>query len=71
MMGIKERDFQPLPNISLEELVPSRHFYRHLESKLDLSFVRDLARDKRRTRTLLCMVLGTVVIDVLLRLITG
>lgn len=25
---------------SLEELVPANHFYRHLEAKLDLSFVR-------------------------------
>jgi transposase len=27
--------------VSLEELVPPTHFYRHLEAKLDLSFVRD------------------------------
>jgi transposase len=27
--------------VSLEELVPPDHFYRHLEAKLDLSFVRD------------------------------
>ena len=26
---------------SLEDLVPQNHFYRHLEAKLDLSFVRD------------------------------
>src|SRR4029079_5522684 len=30
---------------SLEELVPADHFYRHLERALDLSFVRELARD--------------------------
>jgi transposase len=30
---------------SLEALVPAGHFYRHLERSLDLSFVRDLARD--------------------------
>jgi hypothetical protein len=42
MMGIKERDFQPLPdNVSLEELVPKDNFYRRLEATLDLSFVRD------------------------------
>ncbi|MDP9365578.1 MAG: transposase [Chloroflexota bacterium] len=29
---------------SLEALVPRDHFYRHLEAKLDLSFVRDWAR---------------------------
>jgi transposase len=26
--------------VSLEDLVPQNHFYRHLEAKLDLSFVR-------------------------------
>jgi transposase len=41
MMGKKERDFAPLINVSVEELVPQDHFYRHLERKLDLSFVRE------------------------------
>src|SRR5215217_4910081 len=27
--------------VSLEDLVPANHFYRHLEAKLDLGFVRD------------------------------
>jgi hypothetical protein len=27
--------------VSLEGLVPANHFYRHLEAKLDLSFVRE------------------------------
>src|SRR3712207_383533 len=27
--------------VSLEALVPTEHFYRHLETKLDLSFVRE------------------------------
>jgi hypothetical protein len=27
--------------VSLEDLVPSRNFSRHLEARLDLSFVRD------------------------------
>ncbi len=40
MMGLKERAFAPLAAVSLEELVPQDHFYRHLERKLDLSFVR-------------------------------
>src|SRR3954454_21407250 len=31
--------------ISLEDLVPRDHFYRHLEAKLDLSFVRCWARE--------------------------
>ena len=40
MMGMKERAFAPLTHMSLEELVPQDHFYRDLERKLDLSFVR-------------------------------
>ena len=43
MMGKKERNFSPLPSdVSLEELVPKDNFYRRLEARLDLSFVRDL-----------------------------
>src|SRR3954471_5876091 len=42
MMGIKARSFAPLCNRSLEDLVPSGNFYRHLEAKLDLGFVREL-----------------------------
>src|SRR5919109_4840367 len=45
MMGTKARVFAPLPPVSLEELVPPDHFYRHLERVLDLGFVRDLVRD--------------------------
>ena len=45
MMGTKARHFAPLPPVSLEELVPSDHFYRHLERVLDLGFVRELVRD--------------------------
>jgi transposase len=46
MMGKKIRNFAPLPpNLSLEELVPKDNFYRHLDQKLDLSFVRDLVED--------------------------
>ena len=40
MMGTKERTFAPLVKVSLEDLVPADHFYRHLERTLDLSFVR-------------------------------
>ncbi len=29
----------------LEDLVPITHFYRHLDSVLDLSFVRDLVKE--------------------------
>ena len=39
MMGKKERRFAPLIHVSLEELVPKDHFYRHVERTLDLSFV--------------------------------
>ena len=45
MMGIKQRVFEPLPNLSLEELVPKDNFYRCLEATIDLSFVRDLVKD--------------------------
>jgi transposase len=46
MMGIKERNFQPLPeDISLEDLVPEDNFYRRLQERLDLSFVRELVED--------------------------
>jgi transposase len=44
MMGYKARQFGPIGNLTLEELVPEDHFYRHLEQSLDLSFVRDLVR---------------------------
>jgi hypothetical protein len=40
MLGIKERTFTPIVNVSLEDLVPSDHFYRHLNQSLDLTFVR-------------------------------
>src|SRR5437868_15126162 len=45
MMGMKERHFAPLINVSVEELVPQDHFYRHLERTLDLSFVREFVQD--------------------------
>jgi transposase len=45
MMGIKNRSFGPLPPVTLEDLIPPGHFYRHLERTLDLGFVRDLVRD--------------------------
>src|SRR3989449_6858144 len=44
MMGKKTRTCAPLINISLEELVPQDHFYRHLERTLDLSFVREFVQ---------------------------
>ena len=30
--------------VSLETVVPQDHFYRHLDARLDLSFVRDLVQ---------------------------
>ncbi len=45
MMGSKERSFAPLNNVSVEELVPHNHFYRHLEKSLDLSFVREFVQE--------------------------
>jgi transposase len=43
MMGTKVRSFSPLPHdISLEDLVPQDNFYRRLQARLDLSFVREL-----------------------------
>jgi len=44
MMGFKKRAFAPLVAVSLEELVPQDHFYRHLQTVLDLSFVYELVR---------------------------
>jgi transposase len=42
----KARDLDRPLLVSLERLVPPDHFYRHLEAKLDLSFVRDLVRGR-------------------------
>lgn len=46
MMGTKDRGFAMLPAITLEDLVSAGHFSRHLAHWLDLSFVRDLVRDR-------------------------
>ena len=46
MMGVKARVFHPMRNVSLEDLVATDHFYRHVERTLDLTFVRDLVRDR-------------------------
>jgi transposase len=47
MMGTKIRNFAILPrDVSLEDLVPKDNFYRRLEDRLDLSFVRDLVKDR-------------------------
>src|SRR5688572_30489900 len=44
MMGTKVCLFGPLNKVSLEDLVPQDHFYRHVERSLDLAFVRDLVK---------------------------
>ena len=44
MMGTKARHFAPLINVSVEQLVPQDHFYRHLERTLNLSFVREFVQ---------------------------
>ncbi len=45
MMGTKARNVAPLINISLEDLVPQDHLYRHLDQTLDLSFVRKFVQE--------------------------
>ncbi len=42
MRGFKERALAPKVSVSLEELVPPDHFYRHLERELDLLSNHDL-----------------------------
>ena len=43
MMGTKVRSFAPLPHdLSLDDLVLEDHFYRRLQARPDLSFVRKL-----------------------------
>src|SRR6266508_3191463 len=46
MMGVKTRVFRSMLDISLEDLVATDNFYRHVERTLDLSCVRDLVRDR-------------------------
>jgi transposase len=46
MLGpVKPRRLDEPIMVSLEELVPTHDFYRHLEAKLDLSFVRNWVRE--------------------------
>ena len=45
MLGpAKPRRLDELIAVSLKDLVPASHFYRHLEATLDLGFVRDWTR---------------------------
>src|SRR5437667_8939072 len=45
MMGTKARDFAPMINVSLEDLVPQDPLYRHLDPTLDLAFVREFVQE--------------------------
>ncbi len=45
MLGRKERTCKVHRAICLEDLVPEKHFYRQVEAKLNLSFVRNLVKD--------------------------
>src|SRR5262249_31058165 len=45
MMGTKQRHCAWLINVSLEDLGPADHCYRHVERTLDLSFVRELVHE--------------------------
>ena len=46
MLGpAKRRRLDEPITVSLEDLVPRNHFYRHLEARLDLNFVRDWTRE--------------------------
>lgn len=45
MLSHKAKCFKTHHHLSLETLVPEDNFYRQLEARLDLTFVRDLVRD--------------------------
>ena len=45
MLGHKAKAFTVHPAVCLEDLVPPGNFYRQVEAKLDLTFVRDLVED--------------------------
>jgi transposase len=46
MLGQKDRCCKIHTEICLDDLVPQKHFYRQVEAKLDLSFVRELVKDR-------------------------
>ncbi len=52
MLGpAKSRRLDEPITVSLEDLVPQDHFYRHLKAKLDLSFVREWSREMYAERS--------------------
>jgi transposase len=50
MLSVKARAFAPLCNHSIEDLVPADNFYRYLDAKLDLSFIRAWVQDSYADR---------------------
>jgi hypothetical protein len=50
MLGHKAKMLKVHRAICLDDLVPPDNFYRKLEVKLDLTFVRDLVRDQYASR---------------------
>jgi len=50
MMGNQDLDYPQRPTVSLNDLVPADSFYRQLADRLDLTFVRDLVRDRYALR---------------------
>lgn len=49
MLGQKMKCFKEQIAISLNDLVPPNNFYRHLEAKLDLTFVREFVKETYST----------------------
>jgi len=46
MLSVKQRVFKTHAALSLETLVPPHNFYRQVQSKLDLDFVRELVAER-------------------------
>lgn len=52
MLGpAKSRRLDDPVAVSLEDLVPASHVYRHREATLDLTFVRDWAKERYAERS--------------------
>ncbi len=63
MMGMKERRFAQFVTVSLEDLVPADHFYRHLERTLDVSFVREFVQEKYAGKVMFLRILFVFLSD--------
>ena len=46
MLSVKQRVFKTHLALSLETLVPPNNFYRQVQSKLDIDFVRELVAER-------------------------